>query len=552
MTRPQSGWLGALVVVTALTVAALAALDLEIPALLDPGEADAALRRVQSFGHGFLSPDLSAKALLRCGRLAIDTLAVGVAGTAAGACLGLGLGLLASRAALAAGRVATGPTSRAVVVLARGVLDVLRAIPDFAWALVVLAFIGPGLLTGAIAIAITVTGVLGRTYGQLVDAVPYAEVRAVEALGGPRAALVAYGRLPRIGPSAWSYTLVRLECSVRNASVIGIVGGGGLGAELFEELGYGRDDRVATILLALVGLTAAVDFASTMLRRRLATRRISRRHTLIGGTVVVAAAVAWLVQDLGGWRPSDATFITEAFASLARPDLSAAMLGQAARGSAIPLATAWLATLVSAAVALSIAPWASRDLLRRNAAPSAINSMSERALIEFVRGLAVLARAVPDVAWLLLLAAVLRMGHAAALLALTLHSVGILVRVFCETVDDDGVVRPDDGPAGRVTALAYRVVPRVRATLLTHTMLQGEANLRAAVVLGIVGAGGLGDAFHTAVSFWRLEQASTLALTMVVIFIAADRIARAVTARAVGRPTSATAVVRLRGSASKG
>ncbi|MBL4686038.1 MAG: hypothetical protein JKY37_15700, partial [Nannocystaceae bacterium] len=352
------------------------------------------------------------------------------------------------------------------------------------------------------------------------------------------------GRLPRIAASAWSYTLIRLECSVRNASVIGVVGGGGLGAELFEELGYGQDDRVATLLLTLLVLTAGADLTASWTRRRLrgSSPPQARRSVALVAGVSLGLSLLWLVpaaSDVAArFAVDDQGFAADSLRKLMQPDLRPTILMAAFTSCAVPLAMAWLATMGSVAVALTILPWSSSYLTQRAAGLSAASTMRWVPVL-VLRATALVSRAIPDVAWLLLFAAALRMGHAAALVALFLHSTGILVRVFCETVDDAGVRDRVHGPGGRAAWLAYRLQPRVRSTMVTHSVLQGEANLRAAVVLGIMGAGGLGDAFHTAVTYWRLPQVSTFAITMVIIFVVVDRIARWLSRWSVRRATTA-------------
>lgn len=546
MNRAHRGPWARLLVVIGLTALAAVTLDLRVEALDSPAAADRAWGRLLAFARGFSSPDLSGEALRRSAALSAETLAVAVVGTALGAVVGLALGVVASRSfALGEGGPTTLPT-RVLVASSRTLLDVLRAIPDFAWALLLLVPLGPGPVAGALAIAANVTGILGRVYGQLVDGVAYADVRAVETTGASRTAAMAYGRLPRIGAQAWSYTLVRMECSVRNASVIGVVGGGGLGAELFEELGFGHDDRVATLLLTLLVLTAGADLAASWTRRRLAqtgqVARRSRRHVAVAATAVLVAALVWLVPAIGQTvsrlTVDDGGFAADAVGRLLRPDMSLSTWAAAMRSSAVPLAMAWLATLGSAAAALAVVPWASSVLTRR-AGGDVGPRLSARWLATLGwRALALVARAVPDVAWLLLLAAALRMSHVAAVAALGLHSFGVLVRVLTEAVDDAGVRDRVDGPGGRVAWLSYRLLPSVRSTVVTHTVLQGESNLRAAVVLGIVGAGGLGDAFHSAIGYWHLSRASTLAVVMVLLFVGVDRLARRWARRAVRRATA--------------
>ncbi len=493
---------------------------------------DGALESVGSLLAGFGRPDLRAASLVRVLELAAQTVAVAVLGTGLGAALGLGLAMVGATACVQGHR---GRGRSAVAELLRFALDGLRAIPDFAWALALLVVLGPGALTGAFAIALSVTGILGRAFGQLLESVPPERVRGIERLARSPLAAVIYGRLPRIAPAAWSFGLARLECSIRNASVIGIVGGGGLGAELFEELGYGRMDRVATLLLALVALTASADVGSGMLRRRLLELRPQRRRgALRWAAVAFAASVAWLVPAalmlVDTLRRLDLRVAATSVGRMLHPDLSSQTLTEVVRGAGPPLVLAYFSMCAALVLALVLLPWTSTAVRRRARGPGASDSRLSLVGALSLRGAALLGRAVPEVAWLLLFAAALRMGPLPALLALTAHASGVLVRLFTEAVDDRFADGDREGAAkgAAVGWLVYRALPRLRGTLATHTALQAESNLRGAFTLGILGAGGLGNAFHGAISYWQLERASTLALGMLIVFVGLDRAGRAI------------------------
>lgn len=516
------GWLFAAAAIATLAISW--SFDFGAPRLEGAGQA------VSSLLRGFGRPDLAPQTLLRVLKLAAQTLAVAVLGTGLGAAAGLALAVVGATASVRRHR---GGGRRVLAELLRFALDGLRAIPDFAWALALLVVLGPGPLTGALAIALSVTGILGRAFGQLLESVSALRVQGVERLAGSPLAAVVYGRLPHVVPAAWSYGLARLECSIRNASVIGIVGGGGLGAELFEELGYGRMDRVATLLLALVVLTAGADVGSGLLRRRLAgVAPRARRSAWYAALLVFVASLAWLTPAMLGLLDALARLdlrVAAASASrLLQPDLSRTTLAEVVGGVGAPLGLAWLSMVAATAVAVVLLPWTSTAVRRRDHGPGASDSAIARAGAWTLRGLALLARAVPEVAWLLLFAAALGMGPLPALLALGLHAAGILVRLFTEAVDDRFV---NGGPRNLAAGsgvgwLAYAALPRLRGTLATHTALQAESNLRSAFTLGILGAGGLGNAFHSAISYWQLERASTLALGMLLLFVGLDRLGR--------------------------
>lgn len=514
-----------LLLAAVVTAVCVLGLDLELPAL-----SERAVGSVSAMLTGFGHPDLSPEALQRAAWLGLQTLAVAIVGTSLGAAMGLGLSVLGASAA-ASPRPST--IRRLGVEALRLGLDGLRALPDFAWALALLLVLGPGPITGALAVALSVTGILGRAFGQLLESVPAGSVRAIEGLGGAPVVSILYGRLPRIAPAAWSYGLARLECSIRNASVIGIVGGGGLGAELFEELGYGRMDRVATLLLGLVLLTVTADVGSAALRRRVSSvGAAGRRRALRAALLVTLAAAAALtpavfdlVETLARLDPRVAT---QTVTRLLQPDLSAQTLREALWGAGPPLALAWLSTVTATTLALALLPWTSTIVRRRRRGPAAPENPLSIAGAWALRGAALLGRGVPEVAWLLLFAAAVGMGALPALVALSVHATGVLVRLFTEAVDDRfaGAPRTSIGAGAGVGWLLYIALPRLRGHLVTHGALQAESNLRAAYTLGILGAGGIGEAFQGALSFWQLERASTLALAMLVLFVGLDRLGR--------------------------
>ncbi|MEM9459165.1 MAG: ABC transporter permease subunit [Myxococcota bacterium] len=493
-----------------------------------------ALDRTVALLTAFARPDLSVEALRDGLWLSVQTVAVAAWGTALGAALGFGLGLGASdRIAYCDGRPRAWST-RIRVELVRGVLDGLRAIPDFAWALVVLVFVGAGPVTGMLAIALSVTGLLGRIYSQVLDATPADRTRVVEATGASRGVVALWGYVPAAAGPMLSYTLLRFECSMRNASVIGLVGGGGLGAALFEELGFGRYDRVATLLLFLLALTALTDVAAKQIADRLRTGARPTRRRLWGwlGVGLCASAVV-----LGPGGPQavaelsrlDAAFLAATVDGLLALDLGPQSLRTLLVQAVVPLGIAYLATVLATGAAVGLLLLVPRT--RPWAGASAGIQRAHHLLRRLLDAVALLARAIPDVVWLLLFGVALRVGPLAAIAAIATHSFGLLARLFAEAVDDVSPARIAPVALGspRVT-FAWGVWPQIAPTVWTHVSLQAESNLRAGLIVGIVGAGGLGDAFHDSITFWRLGEASMQALAMIGLTLVVDRLARRVTA----------------------
>ena len=114
-----------------------------------------------------------------------------------------------------------------------------------------------------------------------------------------------------------------------------------------------------------------------------------------------------------------------------------------------------------------------------------------------------------------------------AAVAIALHTTGVMVRVFTETVDNIPYRKFEQTYTGsRLRTFAYAAVPISWRDWMTYSFFQFESNVRAAVVLGIVGVGGLGFKFKFAFDWFKYDKASTYLIVMVLLTVAIDRISR--------------------------
>ncbi len=190
-----------------------------------------------------------------------DTLALSVLAMAIAFVVGLGLALVASGAIGPTGSL--GRTARSTTRLA---LLVSRAIPAPVWAIVVLFVVFPGPWPGAIALAIYNIGVVGRLFAEVVENADDAVASALVAQGARRSQALAYATVPDVWARIVSLGLYRWEVAIRETVVVGVVGAGGLGRALDDELSAFAWSKVAGIIAALAIVTLAVDVASRWLR----------------------------------------------------------------------------------------------------------------------------------------------------------------------------------------------------------------------------------------------------------------------------------------------
>lgn len=193
-------------------------------------------------------------------RLSVETVQMSVLAIALAAVGGALLAPVAARATRA------GPGRRISGGGVRLALLVLRAVPPPVWALMLLFVALPGPLPGALALAAYNLGVLGRLMAEGVENLERAPTEALRLAGAPVAAAWLYGTLPRITPRFLVFGLYRWEVAVRETVVVGLVGAGGLGDLLAQQIAGFDWAGVAGTLLALVVLTFLVDVVSSAVR----------------------------------------------------------------------------------------------------------------------------------------------------------------------------------------------------------------------------------------------------------------------------------------------
>ncbi len=223
------------------------------------------------FLRSFVPPATSADFLALVARQTWRTVAIATAGITLALGLALPLTLASTRVlsiSALRGRMAAGPFWLRQAL--RGLLIVLRSVPELVWALVFVRVVGLGPTAGVLAIALTYGGMLGKVYGEILES---GETHATEALlrnGAGRLQAFAYGLLPQNAGELVSYTVYRWECAIRSSVVLGFVGAGGLGQELDSSMKMFAGGEVLTMLLVFLGLVALADRTSAWLRQALA------------------------------------------------------------------------------------------------------------------------------------------------------------------------------------------------------------------------------------------------------------------------------------------
>ncbi len=162
----------------------------------------------------------------------------------------------------------TSPNS-ATLTITRGILSVVRAIPDFLYALIFVAAVGIGPLPGIAALVLFNIGVVAKLLSETVDAVDTGPIEAVDAGGSSRTQMVRWAVLPQVLPNYVAFSLYAFELNVRASTVIGVVGAGGIGTLLFTQYRFFQWSNVSVIVIELFVIVFVIELISIRLRRRL-------------------------------------------------------------------------------------------------------------------------------------------------------------------------------------------------------------------------------------------------------------------------------------------
>src|SRR6266851_435651 len=222
------------------------------------------------FARQLFPPDLSAGFLASLIEPLWQTVSISVVGTAIGIALGGALSLPATATLLLDRRDPPGMLGRAVRLFAysgsRLLLAMLRSIPELVWVLLCILAVGLGPFAGALALGLHTAGVLGKLYAETLEEVPDGPVEELRAAGATRPQRLLWAMWPQAREMLLGYTLLRWETNLRVSTVVGLVGGGGLGLALYNSVQLGFYPRVATLVLLIYLLVSVTDWLSDRVR----------------------------------------------------------------------------------------------------------------------------------------------------------------------------------------------------------------------------------------------------------------------------------------------
>ncbi|MBC9953561.1 phosphonate ABC transporter, permease protein PhnE [Leucobacter sp. cx-42] len=192
-------------------------------------------------------------------RLLLETFQMAVVGTV----LGAGLALLVAFCA------ASNIAPKWLYFPSRWIMNIIRSVPDLVFALMFVSAVGLGPFAGILAMTLGSIGSIGKIFAEAMEQVDPGPVTAMEAVGASKRQIIQYGILPQAAPLLTSYTLLLFEGNVRGATILGLVGAGGIGLELTTALRMYDYGHLSAIIICIVLLVTAIDQGSAYIRKKI-------------------------------------------------------------------------------------------------------------------------------------------------------------------------------------------------------------------------------------------------------------------------------------------
>ena len=446
----------------------------------------------------------------------LESLQIAIIATGAGVLLALPLGLFAARNLM----------PLPVTVAARGLIALCRTFHPVIVAILFVKAVGFGALAGILALIVATLGFIAKLIAEAIEEMSMKPIEALRAAGAPFLSVVIMGVVPQVLPRFIGFAAYQLDSNLRNSALVGLVGGGGIGATLFTAFQRFDYDFVLTIIIAIIAAVMAGEVLSAFMRRIYQDEAptgevksgpagpIWHRFTTTERTLRLAF---WGIAALAlGWSFQTIEIIPEFLydAPQQTADLFARMwpIDWSYFPSTVQTAlvetlhTATLGTILAILLATPVALMCARNV----SSSIWVNTLG--------RFILVATRSVHTLVWALLFVAVFGPGALAGVMAVAVHSIGFTGKFLAEAIEE---AKPGPIEALRAAGAPRRAVllkgfwPQVKPAFLAVSLFRWDINVRESAVLGLVGAGGLGVALQAAMDNLYWDQ---VGLVLVVIF----------------------------------
>ncbi len=433
--------------------------------------------------------------------LAAETVAMGFWGTILGMLISLPLGFLAAR-----------NTAKNWVVyqLAKGLVTLLRSIPDVIYAFFFVTAFGLGPQAGVAALTLATVGLLGKFYSEAVESIDEKPVEALIATGSRNLSVIRYAIVPQVLPLFMGYNLYLLDHNIRVALALGVVGAGGLGVELFVQMREFHYQKAAAILVVILAMITIIDRVSAYLRDSITKSAFLSRGSrakdaalLTAISVITLTSVYFIPIDLKELL-AGLPRIWEFLKGMFPPDFSRISIYLKLMLETVGMGISGTFLAIVLGVPLGL-------LASRNVSHNPIIYNLAKEITNFLR-------AIPDIVFALIFVVAVGLGPFAGVLALGLNTAGFLGKFYAEAIEnvDSKPVEAVEATGARfLQRIGHSIFPQVLPLFNSYNLYILDRNIRYSTIMGLVGAGGIG--FELVMTSRMFEYRQMAAMLMIIL-----------------------------------
>lgn len=404
-------------------------------------------------------------------------------------------------------------------------LTFFRTIPNLIWAAILVTIFSVGKFPGMIALTITAVLITVKLLREYIETLNKNLLYGVESVGGSKIQVLRFAVLPAIFEHSLSIYFIVLEINIRSATILGLVGAGGIGQILWRDLNHLRYDNLATLIILLFLTILIIDFISLSIRKNLkkfyiprksiASFKMQQQKKWAGILALLTLGLFWLFFSLD--ITLDRLLVglnsgQEIILRMVQIDLSYTprLLG----GLLESLYIALFATFAGGIGAVVLSYFTAY-----NTAPSPIVAM-------VLKGVANLLRTFPPIIVAIIFFRGVGPGPLAGAMALGIYTLGVMTKLYSEVIESAGsAIQQGIMVTGSTKLNSYRygILPQTFPNFISLILYRLESNIRTSTILGIIGAGGIGTLLSTNITWRNWERVGLLILGIALLMILIEK-----------------------------
>ncbi len=415
----------------------------------------------------------------------------------------------------------------------RFLIAIERALPETIVILILVAGLGLGPFPGIMALALGCIGMLGKLFADAIEEIDSKVLESIASTGASRFQVIRFGVIPQIFPALIANTIFRFEINIRLSVILGAVGAGGIGFELYHAIGLLEYQRATVALICILSLVFLTERLSIYLRKKvldeneimkrsevkalIPSQKFNRQMKVITGVLVLVSAL-FIVLEINPFIIfTDFHYMTSLiFDDMLPPDFKILWENTTIFKSIFEtLSMAFLGTLIGGSLALFFAMFASD-----NTAPT-------KSIRSITRFLLAFERVTPSLIIILIFIIALGIGSFAGTCALIVGTVGTFGKLFSDAIEHVDRAPVDaiySTGANKLQAIRFGIMPQAMPSIIASWFYALDVNIRMAIGLGIFGGGGIGFELYMAMKVLRYKEALALIFFTIILVSSIEKI----------------------------